>query len=315
MQRTPTCWNCCKSYGFKDVSKPIGNRIPLLLECGHTYCEGCITKWARLQKTQVLCPECQNSTPLTTEGEKGVKDIPANIYLLGVVTNTKRASYRSDVQKSGRSKLGTKAGLQRAISQFTQEKKTEQMKTDTGVKCEECSRGTATCSCNKCETVYCSACFERVHSYSNALRKHVPTPVMQKNSETAVGCPVHNNRPLEFYDKDVGEAVCSHCVVVGERQTHAIVPIDEVAADVQAQFKASVDGVTRIIKHLDKSVQRICRALPEVKAEKNHIANDIREHFYKLYAVLQMREQSLIKDVELNHNGEKILEKLVRRHY
>ena len=38
----------------------------------------------------------------------------------------------SDVQKSGRSKLGTKAGLQRAISQFTQEKKTEQMKTDTG---------------------------------------------------------------------------------------------------------------------------------------------------------------------------------------
>ena len=31
-----------------------------------------------------------------------------------------------------------------------------------GVKCEECSRGTATCSCNKCETAYCSACFERV---------------------------------------------------------------------------------------------------------------------------------------------------------
>ena len=27
------------------------------------------------------------------------------------------------------------------------------------------------------------------------------------------------------------------------------------------------------------------------------------------------REQLLIKDVELNHNGEKILEKLVRRHY
>ena len=38
----------------------------------------------------------------------------------------------SDVQKSGRSKLGTKAGLQRAISQFSQEKKTELMKTDSG---------------------------------------------------------------------------------------------------------------------------------------------------------------------------------------
>ena len=38
----------------------------------------------------------------------------------------------SDVQKTGRSKLGTKAGLQRAISQFAQEKKAEMMKTETG---------------------------------------------------------------------------------------------------------------------------------------------------------------------------------------
>lgn len=81
-----------------DVSKPIGNRIPLLLECGHTFCEGCITKWARLQKTQVLCPECTYSTPLTAEGEKGVRNIPTNIYLLGVMTNTKRASFRRQVQ-------------------------------------------------------------------------------------------------------------------------------------------------------------------------------------------------------------------------
>ena len=41
-------------------------------------------------------------------------------------------SLNSDVQKTGRSKLGTKAGLQRAISQFAQEKKAEMMKTDTG---------------------------------------------------------------------------------------------------------------------------------------------------------------------------------------
>lgn len=38
----------------------------------------------------------------------------------------------SDVQKPGRSKLGTKAGLQRAINQFTHEKKAELMKIDTG---------------------------------------------------------------------------------------------------------------------------------------------------------------------------------------
>ena len=51
------------------------------------------------------------------------------------------------------------------------------------------------------------------------------------SSEAAVGCPDHNNRPLEFYDKDVGQPVCSHCVVVGERQTHVIIPIDEVVSN------------------------------------------------------------------------------------
>ena len=78
-----------------DVTKPIGNRIPLLLECGHTFCEGCVTKWARLQKTEVSCSDCHRPTPLAIEGEKGVRAIPPNIFLLGVMTNSKRASYRT----------------------------------------------------------------------------------------------------------------------------------------------------------------------------------------------------------------------------
>ena len=50
------------------------------------------------------------------------------------------------------------------------------------------------------------------------------------SKDTTVGCPDHNNRPLEFYDKDDGQPVCSHCVVIGERQTHAIVPIDDIVS-------------------------------------------------------------------------------------
>ena len=50
------------------------------------------------------------------------------------------------------------------------------------------------------------------------------------SSDTAVGCLKHNNRPLEFYDKDEDQPVCSHCVVIGERQTHAIVPIDDIVS-------------------------------------------------------------------------------------
>ena len=54
-------------------------------------------------------------------------------------------------------------------------------------------------------------------------------------SNTAVGCPEHNNRPLEFYDTDDGQPVCSHCVVARERQTHLIVPIDDIVSAVLIQ--------------------------------------------------------------------------------
>ena len=50
------------------------------------------------------------------------------------------------------------------------------------------------------------------------------------SSDSTVGCPEHNNRPLEFFDKDTGQPVCSHCVVMGERQTHAIVPVDDIVS-------------------------------------------------------------------------------------
>ena len=41
-------------------------------------------------------------------------------------------------------------------------------------------------------------------------------------------------------------------------------------------------------------LQVICKALPGVKAEKNEIVNDIREHFQMLYSALQTRYTSII---------------------
>ena len=41
-------------------------------------------------------------------------------------------------------------------------------------------------------------------------------------------------------------------------------------------------------------LQVICKALPGVKAEKNEIVNNIREHFQMLYSALQTRYASII---------------------
>ncbi|EDO32123.1 predicted protein, partial [Nematostella vectensis] len=59
--------------------------LPLLLECGHTYCDSCIIKLSRLQKTQVACPECQHVTQLKAEGIAGVLELQPNVHVMGVL--------------------------------------------------------------------------------------------------------------------------------------------------------------------------------------------------------------------------------------
>ena len=88
------------------------------------------------------------------------------------------------------------------------------------------------------ETCSLTCCKKKVRSCSLFFYKTVIVDlfiltvlfVILLSTETAVGCPDHNNRPLEFYDKDDCQPVCSHCVVTGERQTHAIAPIDEIVS-------------------------------------------------------------------------------------
>ena len=41
-------------------------------------------------------------------------------------------------------------------------------------------------------------------------------------------------------------------------------------------------------------LQVICKAIPGVKAEKNEIVNNIREHFQMLYSALQTRYTIII---------------------
>ena len=42
-----------------DPVRPHGPRMPLLLRCGHTFCEGCLTKLAKTHKLSITCPTCQ----------------------------------------------------------------------------------------------------------------------------------------------------------------------------------------------------------------------------------------------------------------
>ena len=46
-------------------------------------------------------------------------------------------------------------------------------------------------------------------------------------SEEELSCSLHQGRLLEFYDKNMKEAVCAMCIITERCKQHEIVPISE----------------------------------------------------------------------------------------
>ncbi|KXJ22761.1 RING finger protein 17 [Exaiptasia diaphana] len=308
MQRTPTCRNCCRNYSFQVLSKQKdrGN-IPLLLDCAHTFCEGCLTKFARTHKTHIPCPECTIPTSLSKEGILGVKDLNVNVYIMGILA---ASTYKKSLMESGSPRKGSntaKMSSNKGIPQGFMKKDTSNKTPD--LKCEECFSASATSRCLKCECVFCVKCFEKVHSMSHTLRKHKQYPLLSSSSDkSSSGCSIHKNRPLEFFDKDENKPVCAHCIVTGEREINSIVPIAEVADDIKEQLQEKLNTGKTILKHLEKSQQKIREVLTQNQSEKTVLANEIREHFQLLSSALQVRENMLVRDVEAGQCPEESLE-------
>ncbi|XP_031556532.1 RING finger protein 17-like isoform X2 [Actinia tenebrosa] len=305
MQRTPTCKNCCRNFCFQGFYKNKPPNIPLLLECGHTFCKGCITKLARLHKTQVICPECNYPTVLVKEGEAGVAELQVNVYTMGIMaTNSyRKALLERTTAKKADFKLTSKTGMQQAVALIARQRQLQVLK------CEECFSATATSRCIKCECVFCTKCFEKVHSSSHTLQKHRPLPLLETSADAnSFGCTLHDNRPFEFFDKDDKQPVCAHCVVVGDRQTHDIVPIDHMTNEIKEQLQQSLNDGKSILMHLEHSQKKINDALAHSKSDKMQLINEIREHFQFLSANLQVRENVLVKEVESSQSAGESLE-------
>ncbi|KAL5010752.1 hypothetical protein ScPMuIL_013057 [Solemya velum] len=284
MQRNPLCPKCNNSFIAKDTGRQ--NRQPLLLRCGHTYCEGCLKTLARETKSKIICPDCKHETQLDgTDGS--VKRLWPDMYLSGLIMCNQKALLEQELNKI------VPAGM------IMPSMKRRELSTDKDKICRECCSRLASCKCVKCDCIMCSNCFEKVHSMSNTLKQHEATPLIEEPPDTIMSpvCLSHDGRLIEYFCEEDNTPICSRCVIIGEHKGHSITSMEDKNKSVFSDMQPALHTASQVIKKLRKAEKILGKSFPDMKTETTCVIDEIRQHFQMLHGSLQARERDLIEEV------------------
>lgn len=176
-----------------ELSCPICFQIfskPVVLPCGHNYCQACISKTAastcKTDCSPPRCPECREEFP-------SVDTLQRNFKLCSIIE-----------------------GFLASAPELSQVPEAE-AETEPEVLCDHCidEKTLAVKSCLKCEVSLCSRHYQR-HQEKDSFKSH--SMVEAKGRKV---CVIHR-LPLEYFCSTDLSLLCSSCFVEGHHQNHDV---------------------------------------------------------------------------------------------
>ncbi|RUS69352.1 hypothetical protein EGW08_022885 [Elysia chlorotica] len=265
------------------TSRNGSSRLPLLLKCGHTFCESClslkIVPKKGLQGQHIICSTCKAYTPL----QNGIKDLQANLYLLGQLG------------------VGERSKLQLNLGEFVPEASSKRLSTKVDKeifvrKCKICDTFKNLCKCLECDSIMCCDCFEKFHRVSAAIRQHKPVPLISNKNETQSASPTceEHGRLIEYHCTDDNTAICSRCYIIGSHKNHSIISFEEKNKELLNDIEIESETAQRVIHLLDKSDEKIAVFVPQCEHEIKKVVETMSDSFLHLHTLLQVREMEII---------------------
>ncbi|XP_052810879.1 RING finger protein 17-like [Mya arenaria] len=278
MQKPPNCHKCSGAFVVKDGGRT--HKRPLLLTCGHTFCETCLLGLAKETRTAIHCPKCREETDLPN-GESGVKLLCEDRYMVGTVLQNQKTLLELELAKLKE--------LSRTVTQ--KKKNTEDM-------CRECCKRQAVSYCGKCDCNLCSICFTRVHNMSKSLMQHQAMPIEEVSLlECSQMCKTHETRPIEYFCEDDQMIICSRCVIVGNHKGHNISSLEDKNRLIVSEMEPNLQVANLVFKKLKKIDKELNTLVPDCQREIRPVLHDLRAHFHYLHGLLQVREHELERHV------------------
>ncbi|XP_005101957.1 RING finger protein 17 [Aplysia californica] len=281
-----------QSRGRQTVSK-----CPLILRCGHTFCEVCMIQSAKKRtdvvqkeqgslvevefKAEISCPICKRLTLLPS----GVKDLPRNIYLTACISTNHHAKLEENLGHFV--PLPTKKLLQKSMLDSMKDNKSD-------LKCNMCGIKKASCECKECDNVLCSDCFNIVHKLSAAIKHHKPVAILREGSKERETLCEEHKRPIEYFCTEDNVPICSRCYITGDHKQHPIVSFEEKNKDFVDEIQQELPVANAVLTCLKKVDKQILSTMPAFKSETKALIEKVNASFVNLHALLQAREMEII---------------------
>ncbi|GFO25362.1 RING finger protein 17 [Plakobranchus ocellatus] len=262
------------------------SKVPLLLRCGHTFCESClaskIVKKKECQGQHLCCPTCKQISFL----QNGVKDLPTNFYLFA------------------RLEVGERSKLELTLGEFVPDA-ASQRKAKKGCpeffvrKCKICEKVPASCKCLECDNIMCLECFDKFHRASAAIKNHQPVPLIVEKSKTQSpnpNCEEHG-RLIEYFCTDDNTAICSRCYIVGSHRNHSITSYEEKNKELLNDIENEIETAQNVVHLLERADYKLASFIPDLEREMKKVIENISEGFIGMHTLLQVREMEIIESL------------------
>ncbi|XP_033101686.1 E3 ubiquitin-protein ligase TRIM56-like [Anneissia japonica] len=254
--------------------------LPKLLNCLHSFCEGCLQV---TDQNKIICSICKQCTPVIN----GISGLKTNQFLVKLTGNA--ASLRKSVL------------------------------TDQPIVCTSCDDEEASFRCNECDDFLCDGCRE-AHSRVRVTRNHKILSICDiRNGQydvelvTRMGseeCPRHDGESLRFFCKTCDYLICRDCLLCDNhlKGNHECVCVKEVVNSSKEEVNSALEEVQQKKKELviaseavesllDDIERMVCEAESRVNMDAVQSIRNMEDDRERLLRQIRSKKSDHVRDL------------------